>query len=116
MKYSSHETDYLVFNLPSNPRPIIFDVLLLMDSIKIKSVHFDCYFGKLQNYCRGRNQSCGVKPAVLSCASGSLGSSPAEPGLISGFTWFAWRFPQRFKHKEAQEPGRLLKYSQAASP
>lgn len=100
MKYSSHETNYLVLSLSSNPGLIMFDVLLLMDSIKIKSVHFNCYFGKLGNYFRGRPQTCGIKPAVLSCASGSLGSSPAAPVLVSGFIWLVLRFPKDLKTRK----------------
>lgn len=46
MKYLSYNIQYLVFNFFSNLRLIIFDVLLLMDSIKIKFSYFNSYFGK----------------------------------------------------------------------
>jgi hypothetical protein len=34
------KSSYFIFSLPHNLRPVISDVLLLMDGIKIKSVQF----------------------------------------------------------------------------
>lgn len=48
MIYTSHKIRYLTFDLLCNLRSIMFYVLVLMGSIKIQSIHFNCDFGKHQ--------------------------------------------------------------------